>query len=219
MSMALAGLVMLIIGDSHIAGTWAFNDALVNLLVGQGAQVHAFGVCGSSPANWINPALNPCGRGERHNGEPAKIEADPRLRGWTLPDLIGRYSPNLVVIEFGDTLAGYGVMPTLPRQLIQEQVHDLLISVKARNLPCIWIGPPWGSEGGPYKKTYARVKEVSDYLSQIVAPCHYIDSLEFSKPGQWPTRDGIHLTPPGTEIWDKYIVSSIDQIAQGLPRH
>ena len=161
-----------------------------------------------------------CGRGEaKHNAAPSKIETQRGLRGWSLAALLNQYSPNLVVIELGDTIAGYGQTPTLPRDLIAEQVRELLDSVKARNLPCIWVGPPWGTEGGPYKKTYQRVKELSDYLSQVVAPCHYVDSLKFSQPGQWPTRDGLHLTEQGNEVWDKYLVSSIDQIAQGLPRH
>ena len=141
---ALAGLVMLIVGDSHIAATSFFNDALQDALVSQGAAVHSFGVCGAAGADWINPAPIVCGRGERHNSEPARIDTQHNLRGWALPDLINKYKPNLVVIELGDTLAGYGVMPTLPRALIDEQVRELLIPIKSRNLPCIWIGPPWG---------------------------------------------------------------------------
>lgn len=219
MSMALAGLVILIVGDSHIAATSFFNDPLQDALVGQGAQVHSFGVCAADASAWINPAPIVCGRGERHNGEPAKIATQPTLRGWALPELIGRYKPNLVIVELGDTLAGYGVMPTLPRPLIDEQVHELLIPIKARGLPCIWIGPPWGTDGGAYKKTNARVKEVSDYLAQVVAPCRYIDSLVAAPPGRWATRDGIHLTLQATADWDNYLVRSIDQIAETLPRH
>ena len=219
MNMALAGFVMLIVGDSHIAATGFFNEALQDALVAQGAQVHSFGVCGAAAADWLNPVPIVCGRGEKHNAQPARIETQRDLRGWSLPLLLHRYNPNLVVVELGDTIAGYGILPTLPRDLIADQVHNLLIPIKARNLPCIWIGPPWGTEGGPYKKTFHRVKEVSDYLSQIVAPCRYVDSLKFSQPGQWPTRDGVHLTEQSTETWDKYLVSSIDQIAQGLPRH
>ncbi|HEY1798106.1 MAG TPA: SGNH/GDSL hydrolase family protein [Stellaceae bacterium] len=219
MNAALAGFAMLIIGDSHIGAAWFFNDALQNALVAQGAQLNSFGVCGSGAVDWVTPAPISCGRAERHNGDPAKIENERGLRGWSLAALINQYKPNLVVIELGDTLAGYGQTPTLPRDLIAEQVQTLLTPIKARNLSCIWIGPPWGTEGGAYRKTFQRVKEVSDYLSQIVAPCHYVDSLRFSQPGQWDTRDGLHLTEQSNEAWDKYLVSSIDQIAQGLPRH
>ena len=129
-----------------------------------------------------------------------------------LPELIKTYNPSLVIVELGDTMAGYGMLPTLPRALIGDQVDHLLAPIKARGLPCIWIGPPWGTDGGTYKKTNARVKEMSDYLSQIVSPCHYVDSLTFSQPGQWATQDGLHLTLQATQAWDNYLVKSIDQI-------
>ena len=218
MKAALAGVVMLIIGDSHIATTEHFNNLLHDELLNQGASVHTFGVCNSSPDDWIVPATIVCGRGERHDAAPAIVRSEHWLRGWALPELIARYNPNLVVIELGDTMAGYGVAPELPRTRIAEQVWLLLESVRSRNLPCIWIGPPWGGEGGPYKKTYARVKELSGYLSQLVAPCRYIDSLRFSQPGQWPTRDGVHLTQDATRRWDADLVRSIDQIVAGQPR-
>jgi hypothetical protein len=219
MNMALAGLAILLIGDSHIAATGYFNDPLHDGLVDSGASVHSFGVCGEPPAAWTDPIPIICGRGERHGREPAKISGDRSLRGWKLSDLIDQYHPNLVVIELGDTVAGYGVTPNLPRDVIGYQVPRLLEPVKAHDLPCIWIGPPWGTDGGPYKKTNARVKELSDYLSQIVAPCHYIDSLKFSRPGQWATTDGIHLKEEPAQIWDDDLIRSIVAIARKLPRH
>jgi hypothetical protein len=219
MNMALAGLAMLIIGDSHIAAIGYFNNALHDELLAQGATVNTFGVCDSAPVDWINPGPIVCGRGERHNLSPANLSNGNSARGWALTSLISEYAPNVVVIELGDNMAGYGVTPNLPRDLIAGQVHDLLRPIAERKLPCIWIGPPWGTEGGPYKKTNARVKELSDYLSQIVTPCHYIDSLAFSQPGQWSTLDGVHLTIAAGRVWDNDIVNSIDQIAEQIPRH
>lgn len=212
MNAALAGLVILLIGDSHIAATGFFNNPLHNALVLQGATVHSFGVCAADAGAWITPAPIVCGRGERHNLAPAQINSEPALRGWALPDLIRTYSPNMVIVELGDTMAGYGLMPALPRQLISDQVNRLLAPIKARNLPCIWIGPPWGNDGGVLKKTNVRVKEISDYLPQVVSPCRYIDSLSFAQPGQWETRDGVHLTMQATQVWDNHLVRSIDQI-------
>jgi hypothetical protein len=219
MNMALAGLTMLVIGDSHIAAIGYFNNQLHNELVAQGAAVHTFGVCDSAPVDWVIPGPIVCGRGERHNLSPATIGYGNSARGWALASLIAKYNPNIVVIELGDNMAGYGVTPNLPRDVIASQVHDLLRPVAARNLPCIWIGPPWGTEGGPYKKTNARVRELSDYLSQIVSPCHYIDSLAFAQPGQWSTQDGVHLTNHSTDAWDNDIVNSLDQIAEKIPGH
>lgn len=218
MNGALAGLIMLVIGDSHIASVGHFDNPLHDGLVGQGAVVHSFGVCSSTPSEWITPTQIVCGRGERHNTGPAKLSTDAKLRGWALPELIAQYHPNVVVIELGDTMAGYGVTPDLPRAWISDQVNLLLQPIRADKVGCIWIGPPWGAEGEAYKKTYARVKALSAYLAQIVAPCHYIDSLAFSRPGEWPTIDGVHLTPAGDRLWAGNIVRSIDQIAPTLSR-
>jgi hypothetical protein len=215
---ALAGLVMLIIGDSHIAATGFFNDALHDGLLAEGAQVHSFRVCGAPARDWVSPRPLICGRGERHNTAPTQMGDGSGLHGWSLASLIAQYRPNFVVIELGDTMAGYGMTPTLPREIITTQVRELLAPVVAQHLPCIWIGPPWG-EGGPYKKTLARVKELSDFLSRIVAPCRYIDSLNFSRPGQWPTLDGVHLTIEATQVWDNDLVRSVVQIAAPLRGH
>jgi len=219
MSGALVGLVILVIGDSHIATQGQFNNFLHESLVEQGAEVNTFGVCSSVPDDWLQPSEGPCGRGERHGSGPAQLSKTGSVQGWLLPNLIARYKPNLVVVEMGDTLAGYGAAPDLPKASITKQVNDLLEPIKTAKIGCIWIGPPWGTEGGVYKKTFARVKAVSDYLSQIVAPCRYVDSLQASAPGAWPTVDGVHFTPNGTRLWDNYIIGSIDKIAPELPRH
>ena len=80
------------------------------------------------------------------------------------------------------------------------------------------IGPPWGTEGGTSKKTFARVKELSNYLSTLVAPCRYIDSLDFSKPGEWPTYDGEHLTVDSYKIWGGDIAGEVEKFAATLHR-
>jgi lysophospholipase L1-like esterase len=219
MSGALAGLAILVIGDSHVAAFGQFNNLLHEALVDQGAEVNTFGVCSSLPDDWLKPSETACGRGERHGNGPAEMSKGSSAQGWLLPSLIARYKPNLVVIEMGDTLGGYGTMPELPKDFIAKQVNDLLQPVRADKIGCIWIGPPWGTEGGAYKKTFTRVKALSDYLSQIVQPCHYVDSLLASSPGAWPTIDGVHFTASGTRQWDNYIISSIDKIAPELPRH
>jgi hypothetical protein len=218
MNMALAGLAILIIGDSHIAGMGYFNNPLHESLVSQGATVNTFGVCGSVPGDWVMPGKAICGRGERHDAEPAQMSNDGKLPGWSLSALVARYKPNLLIVSLGENLAGYGITPDLPRDYINDQVSQLMLPIKALKLPCIWIGPPWGQEGFYYKKSDTRVKALSDYLSQVVAPCHYVDSLPSSKPGELTTLDGVHLTPDATRLWDAYLTRSIDQIAASLPR-
>jgi hypothetical protein len=72
---ALAGLVVLIIGDSHIANKDFLSSSLQDDLVNQGAIVHSYGVCGSQPIDWIKQTELPCGRGERHNAKGQNLVA------------------------------------------------------------------------------------------------------------------------------------------------
>lgn len=114
-------------------------------------------------------------------------------------------------------MAGDGTTADLPRAVISNQVQALLVPIKARNLPCVWIGRPWGTDGGAYKN--ARAEEMSDYLPQIVSPCTYIGSLAFSQLGQWATRDGLHLTGDAAEQRDNDVVRSLAHITAALQRH
>jgi hypothetical protein len=216
MKSALAGLAILLIGDSHIASKYFFNDALHNGLVAQGAIVDSYGVCGSGPRDWVWRSMLPCGRGERHRDAPAQIDRNDWVRAWSLETLIARHHPDLLVVEFGDNMAGYGVAPDLPRTLIRDEVDDLTRVIAASKIFCVWIGPPWGAEGGKWKKTFARVAKLSDYLSRIVGPCRYINSLVFSKPGEWPTIDGVHLTADGYRRWGNRLVNSIVKMAPAV---
>jgi lysophospholipase L1-like esterase len=208
MKLALAGLIILIIGDSHLASKDFLLASLHANLVAQGATVHSYGVCGANPHDWIARSTLTCGRGERHNLEEAAIDTSPRVRTWSLPELLARYHPDLLIVELGDNMAGYGVLPELPRDGIVRQVRELLGPIQARRVPCLWVGPPWGSEGGASNKTFARVRELSDELAVVVGPCRYVDSLKFSQPGQWPTFDGEHLTPDGYRVWGADITAA-----------
>ena len=216
MKSALAGLIVLIIGDSHTASKYFFNNALHDALSRQGAIVHSYGVCGSSAQDWVLRTMLPCGRGERHGDGPAQIDPNNWVHAWSLEALIARHHPDLLIVELGDNMASYGALPYLPRQAIGEEVSELTRPIAASKISCIWVGPPWGAEGGKWKKTFVRVKELSDYLSQVVAPCRYIDSLTYSKPGEWPTLDGVHLTPESYQIWGNDLANSIAQMTQSV---
>lgn len=100
----------------------------------------------------------------------------------------------------------------MPRDLISGQVKEFLAPIKAQNLPCIWIGPPWGNETTLYHKTDLRTKELSQFLAQTVAPCSYIDTTAFARPGEWPTLDGEHLTQPAYHQWSADIAGAIARL-------
>lgn len=216
---ALAGLVVLVIGDSHNAAKDFLLSSLHDGLVSQGAVVHSYGVCGSMPKDWLTASTLTCGRGERHNTDEAAIDTSDKVKVWSLAQLMQHHHPNLVVIELGDNMAGYGVLPELPRDWIAQQVRQLTHTIHAKRVPCVWVGPPWGAEGGASNKTFARVKELSDYLAGVVAPCHYINSLTFSKPGEWPTFDGEHLTPDSYRVWGADITKATVDMSGRLLSH
>jgi hypothetical protein len=218
MKLALAGLVILIIGDSHLAAKDFLLASLHNDLEAQGASVQSYGVCGSSPQDWVVASTLPCGRGERHDTEDPVIEPG-NAKVWSLEELIGRHRPDLLIVELGDNMGGYGVLPELPRDWVDQQVHQLLVPIKADRLPCLWVGPPWGTEGGASKKTFARVEELSHELATVVAPCHYVDSLKFSEPGAWQTFDGEHLKPDSYQVWGDDITGAVVRFAAHLRRH
>ena len=216
---ALAGLVVLLIGDSHVANKDFLLGSLQDDLVERGAVVHSYGVCGSQPIDWIKQTELSCGRGERHNADAAIIDNSPRVKTWSLESLIDKHHPNLLIVELGDNMGGYGVLPALRKDWIAAEVQQMLKPIAARKLPCVWVGPPWGSEGGASKKTFARVRDLSAYLSQIVHPCRYVDSLQFSQPGQWATFDGEHLTPDSYRIWAADIANATARLSGRIVVH
>ena len=217
MNMALAGLVLLVIGDSHMVSQGYLISSLHESLVSQQAIVHSYGACGVNAGDWVYGTSGTCGQAERHERAALRIDYSSRAKGWTVRELIERHRPDLIVVQMGDTMAGYG-QSTLPQAWIYGKVRALTTAIRAQNVACMWVGPPWGS-GGRYEKTTARVKEMSHYLSQVVSPCTYIDSTALARPGEWPTIDGQHLTTSGYRAWGKSIADSIvGLVGQGQTR-
>ena len=208
MNMALAGMVILVMGDSHMAGREYLLTNLHDQLEAQGASVHSYGMCGANAGDWLYRTTVSCGRGEHNDNSVPITEHNKVEPTWNLNDLIQKAHPNLIVVELADAMAAYG-SAQLPRAWIYDQVRALTGRIKADNIACVWVGPIWGNEGPPYFKTAARVKEMSDFLAASVAPCRYIDSTSFARPGEWPTTDGQHLTVNGYRQWGADITNTI----------
>lgn len=209
----LASLVILLIGDSHMSSRDHLVTTLHNLLIANGAAVETYAMCGASAADWIYKVTAPC-RAERHgeNGPLYGVAVNPT---WVLRDLIEQSHPNLVIVELGDAMAGYD-KPELPKPWIYDQVRQLVDRIAAQHISCVWIGPTWGNPDSGYHKTVARVQEMSDFLSRIVAPCSYVDSTKFAKPGEWPTVDGHHFTRTGYRKWGADIAEAIVEMKDQL---
>ncbi len=211
MQTLLAGLAFLIVGDSHYATKDYLITTLQDNLMKGGAKVETFASCGMPAAAWVTPRPVACGTAQRINNGPVQENRTTKAISWSIDKLIDQYKPNVVVIGVGDPMAGYN-QKEMPRPWIRDNVEKLTARITAHNLPCIWIGPSWGKDGGPYSKTYTRVKEFSDYMATVVAPCTYVDSLTFSKPGEWPSFDGQHYTSEGYLKWGAALAPAIEQI-------
>ncbi len=209
----LAGLTVLMLGDSHFATQGYLVTTLQDALIQQGAKVTTEAACGAPSGVWIDAGVAPCGTAERVQLGPVRKNNATTAKAPSLDDLIAKTHPNLIVIGGGDTMAGYA-QPKLPEGWIAEQVSALTRRVAAAGIPCVWIGPGWGTEGGPYFKTYARVQQMSTFLSAHVQPCRYIDSLKFAQPGEWTTFDGQHYSLQGYQKWGLAIDREIVALAQ-----
>jgi hypothetical protein len=214
MNGALAGLAILVLGDSHMAGPSYLISSLHEALEAQGANVDSFGMCGANADAWLEKTTVACGKAERHGNQPTEATNGKQEYTWQINDLLNKYHPNLVIVEAADAMAGYG-SPQMPKAWIYDQTHLLATRIKAANAACVWVGPVYGDVNSPYHKADDRVRELSQFLSQSVAPCVYIDSLKFvTNPRQWPTTDGQHLTTDGYRAWGADIANEVVKLKQ-----
>lgn len=203
----LAGQSILILGESHMSIANYLVSDLPDDLVEQGAKVYSYGACGASAGDWLKVKSVPCAATRVDTGTIRERPADIASTQ-PIDKLIQKHHPNLILLVMGDTMASYDDKE-IPKSWVWQSVSSLTADIKAQGIRCIWVGPAWGDNGGKYKKNNARVKEFSDYLSTIVAPCTYIDSLTFSKIGEWKTFDGEHFDKWGYEHWAKAITDSL----------
>ncbi|HTZ38120.1 MAG TPA: SGNH/GDSL hydrolase family protein [Stellaceae bacterium] len=211
MNMALAGLTILVLGDSHMAGRDYLISGLHDALEAQGAVVHSYGMCGANPDAWLERTTVSCGRAERHDHGAVMAEMGKQAYTWQVSELLEKHHPNLVIVEAADAMGGYGDAQ-LPKAWIYDQTHALAQRIAAAKASCIWVGPVYGNVNSPYHKADDRVRELSQFLSQSVAPCRYVDSLRFEPGAPWPTTDGQHLTASGYRAWGQDIADAVVQL-------
>jgi hypothetical protein len=213
MQSALAGLSLLVLGDSHWATQGYLITTLQDQLIRQGATVNSFAACGASPSIWVFVRLAPCGAAQRLQRGAVQTRTGAAARSIPLDQLVRQYRPTMIAVSMADTIAGY-VERQAPALYIREEVRTLTDFIKELGLPCIWIGPAWGTEGGPFLKSFARVQEVNAILAQSVSPCTYVDSTKLSRPGEWPTFDGQHFTLEGYRAYGTALAQRIVQMPE-----
>lgn len=213
MQSVLAGLSLLIVGDSHWAGQNALVATMHDQLIRRGARVASFGACGSPASVWVAARAPVCGLASRIQGGPISMRTGASAVTTPLEELVRRHQPSMIVVSIADTMGGYG-QRRMPRDWIREEVTALTARLRAVGLPCVWIGPSWGTEGGPYLKTFDQVRELSEYLATLVSPCTYLDSTKLSRPGEWPTFDGQHYTVPGYRAYGAALATHFAQMPE-----
>lgn len=209
----LAGMTILVVGDSHLATPGYLIQTLHDELQKKGAVVYTYGACGMAAGDWVKSTKMksppPCGTATRLHNNPTTSNPGPDTGTVAYAELVQRHSPNLVVFVMGDTMAGYSES-ALPKTWAWQQVSRLTNAVKASNVQCAWVGPGWGKDGGKFGKTNQRVGEISELLSETVAPCTYINSLKLTKKGDLKTFDGQHYDSAGYKKWGNLIAAAID---------
>lgn len=204
----LAGLSILVVGDSHLSVPGSLVTSLHDELLRAGAkQVHSIGMCGAHPSDWLTVTTGKCGGAERVGKGPVKAKEGADARTRSIDQLIREDKPDLVVIVKGDTMAAY--QGDFPMNWARKEVATLTGAVSATGTRCAWVGPPWGQEGGSYGKTYARARAMGQFLAVNVKPCVYIDSQKMSAKGEWPTSDGQHFTVAGYRSWAGAITKAL----------
>jgi hypothetical protein len=195
----LAGKVVLIVGDSHLVRRQHLIEPLYKAFSAQGATVYAYGSCGATPSEFLRPAKTDCGRSSLvPRSELAVMEGVQSV--WDLRQLIKDVHPDRVVVVIGDTLGAYR-QKAFPKSWVWDEVTLMTGVLNDSHLACTWVGPPWGRSGGAYGKTPERVEVLSKYLSEIVAPCDYVDTTRLARPGEWGSYDGQHLDAGAYKAW------------------
>ncbi|WP_312933598.1 SGNH/GDSL hydrolase family protein [Pseudomonas sp.] len=206
---AIAGLTLLVLGESHMSLADHFTEPFNAAVVAQGGHAYSIGACGASPGDWLLTKKVDCGAEQQDNG---KLQVKGREATTTpVKELIAAHKPDVVVLVIGDTMGSYD-KPAFPKAWAWQSVTSLTKAIGETGTKCVWVGPAWGKVGGMYKKNDQRVQQLSQFLATNVAPCTYIDSLTLSKPGEWVTTDGQHFTVAGYKAWAGAVVNAISQL-------
>ncbi len=190
----LAGLTILMLGDSHFATQGYLVTTLQDALIQQGAKVVTEAACGAPAGVWTEAGSAPCGTAERVQSGPIKkdhTEARPRR---PIDELIGRYHPNLDHHRVG---RHHGrLRPARPARPVDRRAVSR---------------PDAAHPGGQHalRLDRARLGHRGRALLQDLRPGAGAERLpraprwrpaatstrtKFAQPGEWPTFDGQHYT-------------------------
>lgn len=203
------GTRVLHIGDSHTVGI--YGREMDQLMRATGAQVASYGSAGSSPSWWLKGNITRSGFYSRVEDGQVDAPADWRTprQTPTLPTLLKKHQPSVVIISLGANLLG------ADGATIEKQVRDLAEVAKASGAKIVWVGPPDGRES---KKPTSRQNALYDHLQRAAAQYGaFIDSRPLT---EYPAQggDGVHYWGrEGSQIARKWAQEVFSQIQASQP--
>ena len=180
-----SGSRVLVIGDSHTAGT--YGNELDRQLRLRGARVHTVGSSGASATNFVNGRGTTVGYSE--HGTDGRVQRTARHATPRLEDMINQDKPDVIVVNLGANFRGAS-----PAQL-QSQVASLGEVARRHNIPIRWVGPP-----KPRQADAGKVQQFDQQMAAAVAPYgEYISSVPFTP--EYAGSDGVHYSGArGTQL-------------------
>src|SRR5690606_3935304 len=104
-SSVLAGLTLLVLGESHMSLVDHLTEPLNAALVAKGAKVYSIGACSAGAADWLVARNVDCGAVQRDAGKLELKGSDATTT--PVKQLIDIHKPDVVVLVIGDTMASY----------------------------------------------------------------------------------------------------------------
>ncbi|MBM3462830.1 MAG: hypothetical protein FJX76_12075 [Armatimonadetes bacterium] len=197
------GSRVLVIGDSHTAGT--FGTELDRKLRATGAQVETYGSSGSSPSWWRDGTTTRSGFVARH--ADGSVEHPPWQQPHATPklqELISKFKPDVLVVNLGANMRGAS-----PEQMRRE-VAALGEIAKTSGTKLIWVGPP---KTRADMANSASIDAFNAAMRSAVAP--YGAYLDSSSRTRYSGSDGVHYNgadgSAAARRWAAGIFSEIQQ--------
>ncbi len=170
---------ILVIGDSHTAGTFGRAlDLLLRTL--PDTDVKTVGSCGLSPDGFLESKGTRCGYLEI-DGEQMAFK---KRKGSTpaIDALLVEHDPDLTIVELGANQIHTAMRDP---EGAAADIRALATRVLARSSRCLWVGPPYGAAA---KKPPQRIDHVYNVLaSALPSGCSILDSRPQAQPYlAWP---------------------------------
>ncbi len=173
-STAVQAQKILILGDSHYAGT--FGQELDKLLKDTGNQIESYGCVSAQPSWYLTPAQT-CkkSQGSTISGVQQDYSA-PQI-----DTLIEDSTPQIILISLGGNPAG----PTPSSYSLT--ITSLTTKIKEKNIKCYWIGPPGKTDPAEKSERDLRYQAIQNGIKDN---CILIDSRELVK----LNKDEVHFS-------------------------